>query len=953
MRLLKTCLVLALAFLAAGPLEAQSLTGSIKGVVRDEQGGALPGTSVTLTGKTGARTAVSDAQGEYRFPVVDPGSYELSIEMAGFQTLRRTGIQISIGKILEFDFSMKVATVTETVEVLGEAPVVDVTSTQTSNTISQDLLFNLPLQRFAPDLLNYAPGINNDSAYGAGSGNNALLIDGVDTRDPEGGTAWSFFNFNVIEEVQLQGLGAPAEYGAFTGAIFNSITKSGGNDFSGLFDANYSRASFSSDNISSAVKQANPTVEPSVTTNFLDWTAQIGGPLRKDKLFFFASAQRYHLELNPNGPRTIRDELSHRFNGKLNWLPRSNDSVNLHIEYDDYSITGRPGYDASIDTDAQTVREDAPEWVWNAQWRHLFGANTFLEAKYLGWWGYYYLDPETPGPLYYDSTTNSFNTQPPGSAFAGLPSSNGSFYYADRGRHEAHAALSHYAEAFGKHDLKFGVQIERSRVRNRWGYPTGVNYYDYPAYYPVGQYYAYTYGYDVAGKNERESIYAQDSWKPNDRLTINAGVRFDWIRGKGDRNSESLGKVYDTKNLAPRIGFAWDMTGDHKTVLKAHYGQYYEGAMFTLYQRALPGTEDYVGYCYDGVTQEPGGPPGFSECNRVDYSTTYDIDPNVKHPRVDEFTLGFERALASDFRLAVTGIWRDTKNQVDAVLPNARFEPATITPSLSENAATAPTAPLDVFRWTNRPDSQSGGLITNVDGWRYLDPSGNAVATIDASRRYRALMFVLNKRYTNRWQAQLSYVVSKNEGTLDNRGFGNYAGLSNNWKTPNTGVLNRDGNLGYDARHEVKLLASYRIPKIDLAVNGYYRFLSGLPYNTLYRLVSADRAELGYTSIPSSLRTLFLEPRGSRHLDSQSTLDLRLDKIFKLGGRKEQLSFYVDIQNVFNKDTVSEIWTRAETDTTLGSATATTPDCPCTVPFEGPLAVIPGRQFTLGARWSF
>jgi hypothetical protein len=175
--------------------------------------------------------------------------------------------------------------------------------------------------------LNYAPGINNDAAYGAGPGNNALLIDGVDTRDPEGGTAWSFFNYNVIDEVQLQGVGAPAEYGSYTGAIFNSITKSGGNDFAGLFDVNYSNQDMSSENVSSDILGANPTVEPSVTTGYLDWTTQVGGPIRKDKLFFFASAQRYHVERDPNGPRTFQDELSHRFNLKVNYLPSPSDNL--------------------------------------------------------------------------------------------------------------------------------------------------------------------------------------------------------------------------------------------------------------------------------------------------------------------------------------------------------------------------------------------------------------------------------------------------------------------------------------------------------------------------------------------------------------------------------------------------------------------------------------------------
>src|SRR5205823_7547825 len=138
----------------------------------------------------------------------------------------------------------------ENVPVLGETPVVDVRSSQTETSISQDLLNSAPITRTAINVLNYAPGINSNSAFGGESSSaNGLLIDGVDTRDPEGGTAWTFYNFNIVDEVSIVGIGAPAEYGAFTGAIVNTITKSGGNRYAGLFDAIYTNKHLASKNI--------------------------------------------------------------------------------------------------------------------------------------------------------------------------------------------------------------------------------------------------------------------------------------------------------------------------------------------------------------------------------------------------------------------------------------------------------------------------------------------------------------------------------------------------------------------------------------------------------------------------------------------------------------------------------------------------------------------------------
>jgi hypothetical protein len=153
-------------------------------------------------------------------------------------------------------------------------------------------------------MLNFLPGINNGSSFGTNEDYaNGLLIDGVDTRDPDAGSAWVFFNYNLMEEVQVGGLGANAEYGSYTGAVVNTITKSGGNRFTGLFDAYWTKGDFWSDNIKQDYIDKNPSLaEAAVVNKRLDLTGQIGGPLIKDKLFFFLAGQRYEQEDNPSGP---------------------------------------------------------------------------------------------------------------------------------------------------------------------------------------------------------------------------------------------------------------------------------------------------------------------------------------------------------------------------------------------------------------------------------------------------------------------------------------------------------------------------------------------------------------------------------------------------------------------------------------------------------------------------
>src|SRR5262249_2249085 len=220
------------------------------------------------------------------------------------------------------------------------------------------------------------------------------------------------------------GLGAAAEYGGFTGAIVNTVTKSGGNRNTGLFDIIGSRGAWSSTNITKEITDKNPALKDAAKTKkFVDFTTQVGGPIQKDKLVYYVSAQRFQLDVDPSGPVTLRHELSPRVNFKVNWQPSANDSFMYHLQYDGYNIIGRAGVPALVATDALTNREDAPEFVWLAQWRHIFNSKTFAEVKYTGWWGYYDLNPEVNKPGHLNENGEYSVSQ-------------GWFYYADRARHE-------------------------------------------------------------------------------------------------------------------------------------------------------------------------------------------------------------------------------------------------------------------------------------------------------------------------------------------------------------------------------------------------------------------------------------------------------------------------------------------------------------------------------------
>jgi hypothetical protein len=905
-RLFRTVAALLLAAGLATPALAQTLTGSITGTVKDEQGAILPGVTVTLTGKQGSKTEVTDANGVYRFPALEVGTYAVSADLSGFQKAGFENIAISAGRELAIDLVMKVGGVSEAITVTGATPVVDVKSSATETTISQSLLFSAPITRTAINVINYAPGVSNSSAYGGGAGSgNALLIDGVDTRDPSGGTAWTFYNYNVVEEYQFQGLGAPAEYGGFTGAVVNTITKSGGNRFSGLFDYFGSGKGLGSNNVPEDVAAKNPNLaDPAVTKSYHDITTQFGGPLKQNKLFFFASAQRFLLETDPTGGITKRHEVSPRLNVKLTWQPNASNNITGHLQYDAYNIIGRAGVSSLIATDDLTNQEDAPEYVWMTQYRHLFNSSTFAEVKYTGWWGFYDLNPKTTVSKHVDE--NGLVT-----------GSQGWFYYADRTRDQVNASITHYADKFGRHELKFGAEFEHSTTRDRYGYNNGVYFYDY-----FGPYLAYSYSYDLKGTNKRQSFFAQDSWHATNRLTINAGVRGDMYQG----SNEQVGKVYGSNNWAPRIGAAFDLTGDNRTVLRGSYGLYYEGSQTQLFTRAVPGVSDYVTYeVLDNTYQN------LVEIDRSP-AVLYKVADDIKHPRVDEATIGFERALTGSMRLQVTGIWRDNKNFVNSVAPDARWTPVNTTDETGK--------PITLYNWSNKSSSDENYVIQNVKGFQYLTPSGQVIGTVDPFRRYRALMLVLNKRYTNRWQAQISYVRANATGNVDNSSAAQVA--TRQFETPNLALVNSGGEASFTPKHEFKILGSYQIPKIEASINAYYVATSGLPYNHIQQFTNSL---LNTSGLSSTYRRIPITERGDAHLPNLSQLDLRIEKNFTLGGTN-RIGIYSDLANIFNQGIVTGVITRTQS--------VTLPDgSSVSLPYGTPGALQGPRQIRIGARWSF
>ncbi len=291
-------------------LYGQILTGSIMGTVTDEENAPLPGVAVEVQGSAligGPRSTITSDRGLYRFGNLPPGTYRLTFYLEGFQKVNREGVIVRVDTTATENIALTMATLEESVTVLAETPVVDVTKSGISTNWQSEMMDNLPLLRYTFfDLVNSTPGVwshggdtsaSRSVAYGSSSESNTYLFDGVDTTSPDYGAGWSWLNPDVVEEIQVIGIGGKAEYGNFMGATVNIVTKTGGNEFrgqvGGLLQTNGLTGENSKEYIQDLIDNGYIGEDERYPYNreqFYDISFQLGGPILRDKIWFFVAA---------------------------------------------------------------------------------------------------------------------------------------------------------------------------------------------------------------------------------------------------------------------------------------------------------------------------------------------------------------------------------------------------------------------------------------------------------------------------------------------------------------------------------------------------------------------------------------------------------------------------------------------------------------------------------------
>jgi outer membrane receptor protein involved in Fe transport len=872
--------ILATVFLGLLPLILEAATtGEIFGIVRDDEGRPLPGVTVTASSPAlqGTRTATTDSAGEYRFPLLAPGQYQISITMSGFESLTRENVVVQLDQTTRVNAQLRLTAVAEEVTVTGEGVTIDPTQTNTGKNFDSTYLRRvpvLPTTRTYQTVLQQAPGVvgtGNPAVFGGNVMENVWLVDGVNATDSVTHTFSLNLNYDAIQEINLQTSSFDAEYGKASGGVVNVVTKSGGNDFHGSLDIRYTSTDFSEKG-----DHFDPDVAPSESFPI---AGTLGGPILHDRLWFFVNTQHrdeYSTPVITNAvvqaqiPNPKKGEfIGWNSGGKLSFtvIPQLSGFFSLVDSQADIPIastTARPEATRIQIQDSRvyTLKLDSvltPNWLVNAQvGRH----ESVLESK------------PSSGDLTISTWTNVSGGNVTYDNF-------NNYQKSDRDRNLAGLQTTYYVSNLGgSHVFKVGADADKTffpSVNFTTGTPSD------PSFCPAGLTCGATFqfrGFDASGnrvpsrqtvfeqqpESERTgksyAVYGQDEWTPVPRLTFKLGVR--WDRNEYFNSVDA--NVLNFQKWQPRLGLVFDILGDGKTVFRANYGLFYADAALTLTRLFDVGTTGISRrFDWDAATQS------WSFVSQTGGSVITEtlIDRPLKPTFDEQINVAFERQLWSNAAASITYIYKKTK---------------------------------DIYEDSCIDEECSNFWVTN-------QPGGFAGEHDVLKKNYYGYLFEVEQRF-RRGQVTASYVYSKSRSSIDS-GVGQYAGVDFDLLPDN--FVNRYGFLDDDARHRVKIFGVYQIPWIEtrLGVNYFYR--TGLPYT----VVDQDAFD--------NIGGLFTEPRGSHRTPVLHSLDASLEKEIRLF-RDLSATVIGQVRNVLNDEVPLTFFNNVASPATLNTpATYTLP----------------------------
>ena len=905
---------------------ALATDADILGVVQDESGGMVPGATITARNvDTGlSRTTTTDAQGRYRIVALPAGRYEVTAELAGFQTIVRDGVTLTIGLKAAINFEMKVASVAETVTVSGEAPIVETATAEVGLTFTTKTIEDIPLNGRNPtDLLLLAPGVTKGrqregyAISGALERNNSYTIDGMDNNDENVGGRRVDLQQDVVREFVIISNQFSAEYGRGIGGAVNVITQSGTNDYKGR--VNFFLRDDAIDAQPYLSKEAGVEKSPFSRKTY---GGSFGGPIIRDKTHFFVAfeEEREGVNLEWDVPDTDYPAVGSypSVDGGFQVLPRNIKNPKFftkitHQFNQDHSFAATFNYNnvkeplsGCMGTDLTCFDYTATDYFFVASETWVISPTTLNEFRF----GrtdidYLYLVTEGQAFPFHDRPSIDYGQQ------SNMP----------QGRDERHLVFSNtFSHLFswkGDHDLRLGGEYNKMQSGSFFDSNFGGTFlFDTDTPFDANVRSTYPIRYTVRSGDstvDRDmDVYAffiQDNWRIKPNFTLNLGLRYDLetlaphlkntnqeglinLPGKTDTNYRT-----DTNNFGPRIGFAWDIKNDQKTVIRGGFGIFYDQIFLNIQGNVyrfgvVPRTTDTTieRPCYPDPNVVIPGVCGGSAVAGVSRSPTISTGDEVS-PNARNYTIGVAREINEDMAVTADVVYARTQNWPVSLDLNPR---CTQTASL-EGDCTGPIG-LDA----SRPDPRWLAL-TNY-------------ATV-GDRWHKALLLSLKKRFASRHQFQLSYTLAKTEDTA-----------ADAFNPPQSYFHpEREKALAFeDQRHRLVLSGSWQLPW-EIQLGGIVTYSNERPFEILMGTdwngngnASQDRPN----SLPTSENidqgtadTRPYNPQGPRLFGLEGelvrnagegpnffTLDMRLSRFFRFGDRSiEVLAEFFNLTNRVNQ----------------------------------------------------
>lgn len=876
-RLLSRSLLIAALVATAAPSFAQpAQTGTISGEIKDATGGALPGVTVTITSQDRgfSRSTVSDENGRYVFPAVPIGLYRIAATLQGFETAEAADNLVETEKTTDVAFDMKLGALTDTVQVIGETPIVDRTTVTQTTRLSKDEFEKLPVGRSYQSLIGAAPGVigtGNVNSAGALSSNNLFVIDAVDTTDPTTGTFGTNLNFEAIQEVSVLTNAVGAEYGRAQGAIVNVITKSGTNRYEGAF-----KYIFANDQWNAQNKTVSETTGASLARVKFDKVNPIysfagGGPIWKNRAFFFGT---YELQKNTSPqrqtagrvPEDFQQSTESRFSnirgtvqlaeGHTAWI-KYYQSPTDGIVRDDYWGTTVTGDREALTAQSQTAKN------WGAQWSGVLKNNWSMEAAAASYSSLITVGTFEAGilnnaPIFSLADNKIYN----GATFDG---------FVERPRQQFNVA-SNWFLSLGQrsHNVKVGYDFQNLESGAQFDYPNKQFYYA-ESYDPVSR--TPTFGpsssredYDSGpsiSNGKIHAIFARDKMELTSRLSLEAGLRYERQTGSSDIGSQTV----DTSVIAPRLSATYDLSGEGNSLITGSYGRYYASIIqgFSDSFAQVAQQTNYDNYVWNGST--------FVFQNRVQLSgsgSTFQPNEDLKPYHMDEATIGYSHQFGRTLGTSIRFIARKWDNLIDDVR-------------------------------TFNADGTINRQVLNYD---------------EARRNYKGLQLTAEKRFSNNWNAQASYTYSR---TRANHFADNFTSLGDYLDaqcrttvdlTVGTGGIipcaevqngaNKYGAPTYDRPHNFKAGAAYVRPvgPVNLTIGAVTEALSKFRYQkerTVNVLTPGTLTNSGNTA------TYYYNERGSDPVEgTEWYLDTSFEGTWRIYS-SAQAGFRAEIFNITDR----------------------------------------------------